>query len=339
MLTEACRCPRLWLPAIALSLPLSGCHLLYLAAGQLEVNARRQPIPALLQRADTDAALRAGLEYTARAREFALTELALPDNGSFRSYADLGRPFATWNVFAAPEFSLAPRRWCWPIAGCVAYRGYFTEEHARRYAAGLARRGWDVQVAPALAWSTLGHFRDPVLNTMLGHGEPALAAMLFHELAHQRLWAPGENDFNEAFATVVEVEGLRRWLHQAGQPDELASWLAARASQQHETELLLATRARLERLYAEADEPSRLRTARTSEFTRLRRELESGRGAPVGVLNNAVLVAVATYDRCGPALEAELQELGGDLPAFYARLGDAAVRSRLCPDQRPARAR
>lgn len=339
MLTEACRRPGLWLLAITLTLPLSGCHLLHLAAGQFEVNVRRQPIDVLLRRADTGAALRTRLEYALRAREFAVTALALPDNGSYRSYADLGRPYATWNVFAAPEFAVEPRRWCWPIAGCVAYRGYFAEDPARRYAARLARRGWDVHIAPALAWSTLGHFRDPVLNSMLGHGDPALAAMLFHELAHQRLWVAGSNDFNEAFATVVEIEGTRRWLSAAGQPDQLDDWLAVRTRQQHEAGLLLATRARLEQRYAELNDSARLRAARATEFTWLRRQLESGRGESVGVLNNAVLAAVATYDRCVPALEAELQQLGGDLPAFYARLDDAALRTRLCPDQRPARAR
>ena len=130
---------------------LSGCHLLYLATGQLEVNARRRPIAKLLQRDDIDATLRARLEYASRAREFAVGALALPDNGSYRSYADLGRPFATWNVFAAPEFSVEPRRCCWPIAGCVAYRGYFDEDRARRVAAGLVRRGYDLHIAPSAA--------------------------------------------------------------------------------------------------------------------------------------------------------------------------------------------
>ena len=180
MLTEAPRFPGRWLAAAAAAALLSGCHALYLASGQLAVNARRQPIAGLLQRSELDAALRARLEYASRAREFAVSALALADNGSYRSYVDLGRPFATWNVFAAPEFSVEPRLSCWPIVGCVAYRGYFDPRRARRAAARLARRGYDLHIAPSAAWSTLGHFRDPVLSTMLGYGDVPLAAMLFH---------------------------------------------------------------------------------------------------------------------------------------------------------------
>ena len=120
---------------------------------------------------DTSATLRQRLEFARRARDFAMAELGLPDNGSYRSYADLGRPYATWNLFAAPELSVTPKRWCFPVAGCVAYRGYFDEEQATRAAARLAARGYDVQSVPSIAYSTLGHLRDPVLNTMLGYGD------------------------------------------------------------------------------------------------------------------------------------------------------------------------
>lgn len=343
MLTEAPRFPGQWLAVAAAAALLSGCHALYLASGQLALNASRQPITGLLQRGDLDATLRARLEYASRARDFAVSALALPDNGSYRSYVDLGRPFATWNVFAAPEFSVEPRLSCWPIVGCVAYRGYFDLQRARRAAARLARRGYDLHIAPAAAWSTLGHFRDPVLSTMLSYGDVTLAALLFHELAHQVAWVPGNNDLSEAFATVVEIEGTRRWLALNGHSSELEAWLAGRQRQQQESQRLLASRTRLASLYASGASTEAMREAKAVEFAGLRAALAVGRAAPVGVLNNAMLAAVATYDRCIPTLEAELRRLGGDLPAFYALVRsaaqDAAVGARLCPDQRPARSR
>lgn len=343
MLTEAPRFPGAWLAAAVVALPLCGCHALYLATGQLEVNARRQPVAELLRRDDLDATLRARLEYARRARDFAVGALALPDNASYRNYADLGRPFATWNVFAAPEFSVEPRRWCWPIAGCVAYRGYFAEHRARRAAARLVRHGYDVHIAPAAAWSTLGYFSDPVLNTMLGQDDVALAATLFHELAHQVAWIPGDNDLSEAFATVVEIEGTRRWLRQVGQPGELEAWLATRRRQHHYAGIMLETRERLARLYADPAGGDGLRRGKAAEFSRLRAELGALGAAVPDVLNNAVLAVVSAYDRCVPPLTAELERAGGELPAFYAEVRraaqDAALRARLCPDQRPARSR
>ena len=180
---------------------------------------------------------------------------------------------------------------------------------------------------------------------MLAYGEVTLAAMLFHELAHQAAWVPGNNDLSEAFATVVEVEGTRRWLSHSGRSGELEAWLDQRRRQRHVAQLLLASRARLEDLYAggAGAGAAALRQAKAAEFTALRAALEGAGAAPAGALNNAVLAAVATYDRCVPALEAELRRHGGDLPGFYALVRgaaqDAGVAARLCPDQRPARSR
>ncbi len=329
--------PRLtrWLLPLAAILALPGCYYLHLAAGQLEMNRRREPIDELLARPGTDATLRARLEYAARARDFAMTELGLPDNGSYRSYADLGRPYTTWNLFAAPEFSVEPRRWCFPVAGCVSYRGYFDERRATRAAARLAGRGYDVHVGPAIAYSTLGHLRDPVLNTMLAYGDAELAAYIFHELAHQAVYAPGDSDFSEAFATVVEVEGLRRWLAAADTAGSLERVAAARRRQQAAAEMMVASRARLAGLYASGQPADALRGAKAAEFARLRESLAAAGLAADGEFNNARLVAVATYQRCVPALTAELDRHDRDLPSFYAAMQqaarDATARSRLCP--------
>src|SRR6185437_14397083 len=172
----------------------------------------------------TPEAVKARLTEVSAARDFASRELALPDNSSYRTYADVKRPYVVWNVVAAPEFSVRPRRWCFPVSGCVSYRGYFHERRARAFAANLASRGDDVQVDGVTAYSTLGHFADPVLSTMLRYGDPDLAGTIFHELAHQLIYIPGDSEFNESFAMTVEDEGLARWLRARGRSGELAGF-------------------------------------------------------------------------------------------------------------------
>jgi predicted aminopeptidase len=322
----------------AAGLALSGCYYVQLAAGQLDMNRRREPIADLVSSERTDEALRRRLDYASRARDFAVSELGLPDNGSYRSYADLGRPYATWNLFAAPEFSVKPQRWCFPVAGCVVYRGYFKEQDAAHAARRMARRGRDVYIGPSLAYSTLGHLRDPVLNTMLRYGDAELAALIFHELAHQAAYVPGDSDFNEAFATVVENEGARRWLTHLGRDDEL---VAFNASSQRERELsgqMVATRDRLAALYESGVPADEMRTAKAVELSHLRDSI-SALGVPsIGNLNNARLAAVATYYRCVPALTDLLAQHAGNLPEYYAAIRalahDATARNLLCPTDR-----
>ena len=335
MLTDAQMRLIAGLALAAAGLALSGCYYLHLAAGQLEMNRRREPIPELVARDDTDPVLRQRLEYASRARDFAVTELGLPDNGSYRSYADLGRPYATWNLFAAPEFSVKPQHWCFPVAGCVAYRGYFREQLAARAARHLARKGRDVYVGPALAYSTLGHLRDPVLNTMLRYKDAELAALIFHELAHQQVYVPGDSDFDEAFASVVENEGARRWLIHIGHIDELDDFNASSLREQQLAELMAATRGKLAEIYSAGTPAEQLRVAKTAEFARLREALAALGLESAGELNNARLAAVATYHRCVPALASLLAQHDGNLPAYYAAIRalarDAAGRAALCP--------
>jgi predicted aminopeptidase len=322
------------LAAAAASIALPGCYYAHVEAGQLELNAKREPIAEVIARPDTPARLREKLELAAEARDFALAGLGLPDNGSYRTYADLGRRYATWNLFAAPELSVAPKRWCFPVAGCVAYRGYFDEARATREAGKLRARGYDVYVGPSIAYSTLGHFRDPVLNTMLRYGDVELAAFIFHELAHQAVYAQGDSDFNEAFANVVENEGLRRWLAREGRPDELEKFVALRERQREASGLMVAARRSLASLYGQPLAPEVKRAQKSAEFTRLREALAAGGHSATGDFNNARLVAVATYERCVPALHAVLERLGGDLPAFYVEMrrlaGNPQARASLC---------
>ena len=323
------------LAVAAAALALTGCYYAHLAAGQLEMNRKREPITEVIASPATDATLRERLALAVRARDFAMGELGLPDNGSYRAFADLGRRYATWNLFAAPELSVEPKRWCFPVAGCVAYRGYFEEAQAARAAEKLRRRGYDTWVGPSIAYSTLGHLRDPVLNTMLGYGDAELAAFIFHELAHQAAYAPGDSDFNEAFATVVEAEGLRRWLPQEGRPDELEKFLARRERQRESAALMVDARRRLGAIYARAPDEATARREKAVELARLAAVLAAAGHREAGELNNARLAAAATYERCVPGLRAELERLGNDLPAFYAAMKrlehDAAARARLCP--------
>jgi predicted aminopeptidase len=335
MLRDPTRHPARLLLLVAAAASLPGCYYVHLAAGQMELNRRREPIAALTADAATDGTLRRRLAFADQAREFAMTALALPDNGSYRTYADLGRKYATWNLFAAPEFSVRPRQFCYPVAGCVAYRGYFDEKRAGRAAERLAKRGLDVYVGPSIAYSTLGHFKDPVLNTMLAYTDAELAALIFHELAHQAVYAASDSDFSEAFATVVEQEGVRRFLAATGRDAEVARFLERRDREQRLAALMVESRGKLAALYAGGVPPERMRAEKSAEFERLRASLAAQGAPPAGALNNARLVAVSAYHRCVPALAGELARLSGDLPAFYAEMrrlaDDPAARRRLCP--------
>ena len=197
-------------------LMLASCSLPYYTQsvyGHLRLMSKREPIAEIVADPDTDPELRAQLELVMEIRGFAVDQLALPDNGSYTKYAQLDGEYPVWNVFAAEEFSVDPVTWCFPFTGCVAYRGYFSESRARGYADRLIERNaYDVWVGGAIAYSTLGHFKDPVLSSMLRYQDPWLAGLIFHEFAHQRLYVKGDSGFNEAFASVVGEIGMERWL-------------------------------------------------------------------------------------------------------------------------------
>lgn len=335
--------------AVTAALCLSGCYLMQAAGGQMELTSKREPIEKLLTDARTPDNLRMRLEYVTAARSFASRELGLPDNESYRSYADVGRPFVVWNVFATDEFSVQPRRWCFPIAGCVVYRGYFAESGAQNYARRLRLRGYDTAVGGVPAYSTLGHFKDPVLNTMMGWSDAQLAATLFHELAHQVVYVPGDSEFNEAFATVVEEAGLQLWLAARGRTEDLAAWHEQRQRHAQFIELLLQTRERLEALYRSGLSVAEMRERKQYEFgvlklrySELRKHWNGYRGYDSWfgrTLNNAHLVSAATYYGCVPGLKRLLQSVDGDLPRFYEEARKLAKESKgvrttaVCADE------
>lgn len=320
----------------------SGCYLLQAAQGQLAISGKREPIASVIADPDAPAELKRRLQLIADAREFASRELGLPDNDSYRGFVDLGRNFAVWNVFATDRFSVEPRRWCFPIAGCVVYRGYFDENAAQRYARRTRIKGGDATVAGAAAYSTLGHFDDPVLSTMLRWSDAQIAATLFHELAHQVLYVPNDSEFNEAFASVVEEEGARRWLTSRNQTDALARWQTSRERGAQFTRLLLTARERLQALYRESANDPDLYHRKQVEFGRLKFEywqLKETWNGYAGydawfdrALNNADLVSAATYQSCVPKLRELLASVNGELPKFYqaAKALDNAQRRRMC---------
>jgi len=332
---------RLLLLVIALA-PLSGCYLVQAAAGQAAVLARSEPIPQVLADPRLPDATRARLELAQQARDFAIRELALPDGRSFRDYADLGRPYAVWNVVATPEFAVEPRRWCFAVAGCVAYRGYFDEAQAEALARRLARRGDDTTVGGVATYSTLGRLPDPVFNTMLGWTDTRFVGTIFHELAHERLYVPGDSEFSEAFASVVEEEGARRWLLAHGDSAGLSHYRTARDREAEFAALLRQARSRLAMLYASGAPSDTMGIEKQREFGRLKFDYSQLRARWGGfaaydawfarTLNNAHLAAVATYHDCVPGLRREL-EAAGSMPAFHAR---AAALAKLPPEQRRA---
>jgi len=314
--------------------------------GHLALMRAREPIDELLAADDTDAALRAKLETLVAARAFAVSELALPDNDSYATYVETGRRAVTWNVVAADEFSVRARTWCFPVAGCVSYRGYFDEDDARAYAAGLTAAGdVDVSIGGASAYSTLGWFDDPVLDTMLSGGAIRYVGTLFHELAHQVLYVQDDSDFNEAYATFVERTGVRRWLRARGESARIESYDISLERAAAFGELLRTTRGELEALYAEPELGDDVRRERkVAVFATMRERyaaLKDGWGGYAGYdgwfsrdLNNAHLVAVSTYRRLVPAFAALYAEAGEDIARFHAL---AAEVGALEPDARRAR--
>ncbi len=326
-----------WLLLVALL--LGGCsdlsYCVQCVRGQLEVMAQTRPIEEVLQDSRISEAERRQLTKVLAIRTFAVERLGLPDNDSYRLYADIGRPFVVWNVVATPEFSLAPKQWCYPVVGCVAYRGYFNADEARAMGAELAAQGFDVDVYGVKAYSTLSWFDDPVLNTFIDGADSQLASLIFHELAHQVVYVKDDCSFNEAFAKTVEREGLRRWLEANSTQAEWQGYLDREARSEEFLALLAWTRDQLAGLYAQPLSDAEKRAAKRDILARLGDELRSQRARwpnPAAIdgwlgrgLNNARLTSTATYYDRVPAFEAVLDAQRGDLPAFYEEVARLAA--------------
>jgi predicted aminopeptidase len=330
---------------------LGGCsttsYLLQAASGEYHVMHTREPIDRVIEDPHTAPELRARLLLVRAARAFASDSLGLPENKSYTTYADIERPYVVWNVVATPEFSVTPHHWCFPVAGCVAYRGYFHEQAARKFAAGLRRQGYDVAIDGVPAYSTLGKFSDPVLSSMLRYDDDEVVATIFHELAHQLLYVKDDSAFNEAFATTVEDAGLERWLVHEGTPGRIEAYRAEEAREAAFVKLLADTRTQLAQLYASKEPPAAMRARKQEVFAALEQQIRAleQREDLSGTLyeewigdglNNARLASVATYYDCVPGFKRLLASEDNDLEGFYAaarslaRLPRAQRDAQLC---------
>ena len=315
----------------AVLLLLGGCadlgYYLQSVQGQMQVNAARRPLEATLADDTTAPALKRRLQRAAAIRAFAIDTLKLPDNASYRSYADLQRSYVVWNVFAAGALTLEPQRWCFPFAGCVGYRGYFSREAADGFAHGLRESGLDVHVAGVPAYSTLGWFDDPLLNTFIHYPDYELARLIFHELAHQVVYVPGDSEFNESFAMAVESAGLERWLTREG--DMAMREAAAQAASRRAAvfTLMQSVRSELASLYRLRIAPDFMRERKAEILADAQQRylaLKTGWNGYAGYdalfagLNNAQLAAFTLYHAWLPALQRVFARGNGDFTAFYA---------------------
>ena len=326
---------------------VSGCHTLSFygqaVKGQYQLVANRQSIEKLVADPATAPRLKSQLELLQKLREFAKQELKLPVDGHYLKYVDVHRPFVVWNVEAAPEFSMEPKTWWYPLVGSLEYRGYFSAQRATNYAASLRLKGLDVFVGGVEAYSTLGWFKDPVLNTFIFNPEADLAETVFHELGHQRVFARSDTDFNEAFATTVGEEGARRWLRAHGDTTAYEKYLNQLQRTRQFVHLTLNTRRQLEMLYGdEQTEDGKLKAGRKKpelkpeqlrqkkkqileelqqNYVLLKNEWSGDTSYDAWFsrpINNAQLNSVAAYYDLVPGFEYLLDLNGGDLEKFYS---------------------
>ncbi|PNY81410.1 aminopeptidase [Deinococcus koreensis] len=335
------------LAVLALAAALSACgdvrYLAQAAGGQLDLLRRARPLGAVLADPTTPPETRRKLELVREVRAFAVRPaaqggLGLPDHGAFLKYVDVGRPFVVWNVFSAPEFSVTLDTSCFPVAGCVGYRGYFREQGALAYARTRRDAGQDVNVGGVSAYSTLGYLNDPVLSTMLSYPDPTLIRTVIHELSHPSLYVAGDTVFNESYATALEHEGMRRWLAAHGTPELREQDRLAQERSAGFEALLLGARRELEALYSQTQDsqtqarrplpPETLRARKAEVLAGLNARYEGLKASWGGYagydgffargVNNATLGAVAAYATMVPDFQALLSRVGGDIPAFIA---------------------
>jgi predicted aminopeptidase len=313
------------LAIFAVILSLSGCYYMQAARGQMEIVRKREPIDVIVAAEESSPELSAKLRVVTQARQFSIDALGLPDNDSYRSYADLERDYVVWNIVAVPEFSLQPKTWCYPIVGCVSYRGYFSENSAQKKADELRDEGFDVAFGGVAAYSTLGRFSDPVLNTMMHWGEADLVAVMFHELAHQMLYVKDDTGFNESFATAVEEFGMELWLESRQQADELSAWRARRELRADFSALVALARDDLNEIYANdatSEQRRGQKQVRLQAFANAATELFAATSATAPAwleseLNNARIASTTLYHGRLPEFRQMLEDCGGDLPCFY----------------------
>lgn len=310
---------------------MTGCSQLsyyaHCTQGHLALLADRTPIAQLLSDPATPAELAEQLQEFFRIRDFASNQLHLPANNSYRSYSDLQRPYVTWNVVATEEFDLQPLRWCFPFAGCLPYQGFFERQRAESFAAELRRRGHDTHVYGVAAYSTLGWFDDPVLNTFLKKSSADRACIIFHELAHQQLFVENDSTFSEGFATAVEQLGVEQWLVSNGSPEALAEYRQRLQREEDFTRLIDRLRENLAALYRQPLCTACKRQAKAKalssfigEYEQWKKQWGNDTGYDLWItsqLNNAKLASVNTYHQSVAGFRALFAAQNNDFQLFY----------------------
>ncbi len=306
---------RLLLIFFLLVFTLTGCSTLswygQSISGHFKIINKRQKIESLLSSTTTSPRLTQKLIYVQSLLNFAATKMGLAHNGSYQHYVKLKSDYPVWNVMAAPKLSLDSQQWCYLIVGCVSYRGYFSVEAASKFAEKLKAQGYDVLMSPAVAYSTLGWFNDPLLSSMTAYSDPQLAALLFHELAHQQLYIKNDTEFNESFAAAVEELATEQWLIHSGKREQLQHWRTNKIHRQDMRHLLLSTRISLEIVYKSTNTDAVKLSAKKRLFAKLRTDYDVLRKKWKQTSgfnqwfykqnNNAALSLVADYQQGIPA--------------------------------------
>lgn len=340
---------RLALLVAAAGAALAGCSTLgyysQAAQGQIELLSQSRPIDDVIADPGTAPRLKLRLATARQIRAYAVASLDLPDNNSYRNYTALHRPFVVWNVVAAPALSLKPVQWCFPVAGCVSYRGYYSKADAMAYAEEMRADGYDVQVGGVTAYSTLGYFNDPLISTFINYPDAELARLIFHELSHQVVYVAGDSQFNESFASAVEEAGVEQWLAHFGNQAMRDGYARYTQRRQQFLALLLSCRRALQANYRADISDSAKLAEKARLFARLQRDyaaLKASWGGYAGYdrffaepLSNAHLAAVATYSDLVPAFRTLLKR-EGSFPAFYAAVRRLAALDKAARHQRLA---
>jgi len=305
--------------------------------GQLEIANKQQDINQLLQSSDINDDLRHKLKTVIGIREFASSHLGLPDNDSYKSYADIGRDYVVWNIFATPELSLEPLKSCFLIIGCLNYRGYFSKEYAQQYAMKLQEQGYDVFIGGVTAYSTLGWFDDPVLNTMFRKNDTYLSKVIFHELAHQRVYIKDDTEINEAFADTVALIGVKRWLQHIAIPADIKAFGLEQEREEEFVDLVMTTRQELDALYQSNQTDFTKLVKKEQIFNSMRFKYKKLRTSWnndttydawfENGLNNAKLSAVITYRKLIPSFINLLDKTNDNLEDFY----NLVEKLDMCP--------
>jgi len=309
-------------------------------AGQYEILSHRVEIETLISNDDTPGKLRTKLETVLQVRAFSENEMAMDVGSNYSQYSDLQRDYVVWNVSASPALSLTPHQWCYPIVGCQSYRGYFHQEMAEEEAANFQQKDYDTWVGGVSAYSTLGWFEDPVLNTFIFRNDADLAALLIHELSHQILYIKGDTAFNESFATAVEIEGLKRWLKKVEQENLLRAYQQKREEKTFFIETVSETTVKLKALYSSelSDNDKKIKKNQIISMLqeRYRKAIadKSLRGYYVhwfDEVNNAKLASISNYYNYVPAFSAMIADVNGDMATFYKQakaLGEKDKKGR-----------